>query len=541
LGKSLMQLVKERLIKKLERINNYLYSKQHREPDFINLISELNTILDIVQNKKITIKIYSPKNELARIIKTSFEGYSSNLEQFLIVNPEKPVTEIVKYCEFICFVYESQQTISENDRLLMQAADRAKVDRAILVVNGDRDNSNKSITDWLTQQSYLSPDLLHLNKFFDYNNKEDLEQYYCSIESRFSIWSEQFAERIEQRIDYKIKKHFELTKKSIWQEIQQYKDLNTQGEPIDTYKHKISQIFQKINKQQQQKFRKIKQLVNQSKNDLINSFSIDSLSFEIQSVIQEAEIKILTTKKCTYLFLNSKDKKYIDKLPLYLAEILQKKLSGWLDREWQKIDRIYDEGGLNELTQKIARELAFLGALYPDSIELKSVARNNFQLYDFVTLSILEDNSRVTFDYNFTQSSWFRLLVAVGVGCLVYLGTKLIFGTGKYFGFVILFFQVINLLTGQDIKKIKLKQQGKELKRIADTKYQSLLKYLVDRISQDLIMLLDDESCYYQQQIDELAQTIEEKLLNIKNIIQHNKERIDRLDRDLKEILSLLD
>jgi hypothetical protein len=536
-----MQLIKDKLIKKIERINNYLYSKKHREPDFINLISELDTIIDNIQNKKITTKIYSPDRELARTVKTSFESYtnkqSSYPEQFLVVNSEKPAAEIVKYCESICFVYEGQQTISENDRLLMKAADEAQVDQTILVVNSHQDNSSESVTAWLTKQNCLSP----LNKFFEPNNHEDLEQYYRLIEPHFPIWSEQFSERIEQRIFYKINKYFESTKKSIWQEIQQDKDLNTQGEPIDTYKHQIGQTIQKINKQQQQKFRKIKQLVHQSKNDLINLFNTDSLIFEIQTIIQEAEIKTLTTKKCTYLSLNVRDKKYADKLHLYLAEILQERLSNWLTEEWQKIDKIYDEGGLNELTHQISIELEFLGALYPQPIKLKSVARNDFQLYDFVALSILEDNSRVTFDYNFTQSSWFRLLIAVGVGCVVYLGTKLIFGTGKYFGFVILFFQVINLLTGQDIKKIKLKQQGKELKRIVDTKYQSLLKYLVDRISQYLMMLLDDEHSYYQQQIDELVHTIDDKLLNIKNIIQQNQERLDRLDRDLKEILSLLD
>jgi hypothetical protein len=537
-----MQLVKDKLIKKLEQIDNYLYSKKHREPDFINLIAELDTISNNVQNKKITTKIYSPDRELARTVKTSFEGYSnkqsSSPEQFLIVNSEKPIAEIVKYCELICFVYEAQHKVSESDLLLMQAADEAQVDRAILVVKSSQDNSNESLTAWLTQQNCLSPNILLP---FNPNSKDDLEQYYRSIEEYFPIWSKQFQERIEQRIHYKINKYFESTKKSIWQEIQQYKDLNTQGEPIDTYKHKIGQTIQKVNKQQQQKFRKIKQLVNQSKNDLINLFNTDSLIFEIQTIIQEAEIKTLKTKKCTYLSLNVRDKKYVDRLHLYLAEIIQERLSNWLTEEWQKIDKIYDEGGLNELNQQIVIELEFLAGLCPQPIKLQSVARNDFQIYDFVALSILEDNSRVTFDYNFTQSSWFRLSIAVGVGCLVYLVTKLMFGTGKYFGFVILFFQVINLLTGQDIKKIKLKQQGKELKRIVDNKYQSLVKYLVDRTSQDLMMLLDDENYYYQQQIDELVQTIDEKLLNIKNIIQQNKERIDRLDRDLKEILFLLD
>ncbi len=523
-----MQLLKDKLIQKLARVNNYLSSQQHREPDFTNLIGELTAIIDNIKRKKITIKISGQTPNLAQTVKNSFDRDKNSVYQFPIIAAEKPVAEIIKYCELICFVYDVRQSISEADRLLMEAASEANVDRAILVINSELDNNSESLATWMAKQpESLTGILLPLNKFFNPNSTTDLAIYDLFLERQSLVWIDRFEERIEHHIRHKIQRYFASAKKSIWQEMQQYKNINTQGEPPDTFKKKLDRSIQKISKQQQQTFRKIKQLVNQSKADLTNCFKTDSLMFEIQIAIQEAEVKIIDDKKQSYLYLIAKDRKYSEKLYLYLAEVLQQNLDDWLAKEWQKIEEFYDQGGLNELSAQIAIEPNIISVLCPQTIKLVSIARNSFKLADFVELSVLEDNSRISFDYSFTQSSWFRLLISVGVGLVIFIATKLIFGTGKYFGFVILFFQVINLLTGQDIKKIKLKQQSKELKRMVDSKYQLLLRMLTDRIVQDLIIILDDQHYYYQQQIDNIVQIVDEKLLEVKSFIQQRKDNLN--------------
>jgi flagellar hook-basal body complex protein FliE len=536
-----MELFKDKLIHKLEGVNDYLSSKQERKADFSSLIDEINEIIDIVKRKKITIKLFSQTANLAKTVKLNLKK-DRDFYQFTLVVPEKPINEIVKYCELICFVYDNRQIISERDRLLMMAAREANVDCAILVINIDLDNNSESLATWIEKQDGLGSEiLLPVNSFFNLDVCEDLEAYDRFIKEQSIIWFNRFIERINTRLYYKIQKYFESAKKTTWQTIQEYKNNYTNGEPPDTFKKQLDRSLQKLNKQQQQTFRKIKQLVNQSKSDLTNSFVSNSLMFDIQDIVQQAEVKIIKQQKQTYLYLAVNKQTYSQTIHLYLAEILQQRLDNWLTEEWQKIDRQYDRGGLNDLRQTIVTDLSVLTNLYPENIQLKSIDRNSFKLSDFVSFSILEDTSRNIFDYSFTQSSWFRLLMSVAIGMVIFLVTKLIFGTGKYFGFVILFFQVINLLTGQDIKKIKLKQQTKELKRNIETKYQLLARSIVDRLIQDINIILDDENYYYQQQIDEIIKITDEKLFTVKTLIQENKDHLARQESERNEIYSLLE
>lgn len=539
-----MQLFKDKLIHKLEGVNDYLSSKQDRKADFSSLIDEVNEIIDIVKRKKITIKLFSQTVNLPQTVKLTLEK-DRDFYQFQLVIPEKPIIEIVKYCELICFVYDNRQIISEGDRLLMTAAREANVDCAILVIKIDLDNHSESLATWMEKQNGLGNEiLLPVNSFFNLDDCEDLEAYDRFIKEQSIIWFERFIEWINARLYYQIQKYFESAKKTTWQTIQEYKNNYTNGEPPDTFKKQLDRSLQKLNKQQQQSFRKIKQLVNQSKSDLTNSFLLNSLMFELQDIVQQAEVKIINLQKHTYIsyiYLAVNKQTYSQTIHLYLAEILQQRLDNWLTEEWEKIDGQYDRGGLNDLRQIIVRELSILTNLYPENIQLKSIDRNSFKLSDFVSFSILEDTSRSIFDYSFTQSSWFRLLMSVAIGLVIFLVTKLIFGTGKYFGFVILFFQVINLLTGQDIKKIKLKQQSKELKRNIETKYQLLVRSIVERLVQDINIILDDENYYYQQQIDEIIKITDDKLFTVKTLIQENKDRLARQESERNEIYSLLE
>ena len=162
-------------------------------------------------------------------------------------------------------------------------------------------------------------------------------------------------------------------------------------------------------------------------------------------------------------------------------------------------------------------------------------------LAKFIDSSCLKTNSRILFDYSFTQSSWFRLLISVLVGTGIYLITKLFFGTGKFIGFVILIFQAINLLIGQDIRTIKLKQHKNELKRTVEIKYQNLIRLLVDKVIQTLIISLEQENQLYQQQIDAIATRINAQLKCIQQTINHHKTRINNLKQDQTQILSWFD
>ena len=170
------------------------------------------------------------------------------------------------------------------------------------------------------------------------------------------------------------------------------------------------------------------------------------------------------------------------------------------------------------------------------TIEFKQPAiEPQFKLEEQVELAALSENSQIVFDYNYTQSTWFRLLVALFIGGVIYLFTQ------RLFGFILLIVQVINLLTGQDTKKIRLRQQTKELKRVVDSKYQLLVRSLSEKINQEIAIALDNLGQNYQDQVEAIVQQADRQLHEIKHANYQTKETIEKLKQDQQKLQSILD
>ena len=107
-------------------------------------------------------------------------------------------------------------------------------------------------------------------------------------------------------------------------------------------------------------------------------------------------------------------------------------------------------------------------------------------------------------------------------------------------GFFILIFQLINLLTGQNIKQLKLRQHQKELKRTVDNKYQVLLRLIVEQLSQTLINDLESHIQLYQQQIDTLANQLQGQSEDNQTKINQYKSNINNLLEAQAQILNWL-
>ena len=249
---------------------------------------------------------------------------------------------------------------------------------------------------------------------------------------------------------------------------------------------------------------------------------------------------MIKVEKQTYLSPVVKTNNLSETLYLYLANFYQSKFNSWLEQEVQEIANTYADGGLNNLRKKIKNELKLLASLCDRKIKLIPGKLIKFELHNFVSLAILKENSQTSFEYHYNQSTWFRLFFCVTIGLSIFLITKILFGVGRYFGFAILLFQFINLLLGQDVKTLKLKQQSKELKRNLDSQHKTLIRFLADRVVQDLIAALDNEHQAYQQQIDAIAQIADNKLLEVKNTINQHQKDINSLQQERQKVLSLL-
>ena len=544
-----MQLIETKLVQNLEKTNQYLAQKVDQETNYSNLIEELKQVIATLETNKPLVKIVSRSAILAEKFQEISEANETlrSLYEFQIVSPIRDVRKIIKDCDVICLIYDSKQTISDYEKVLFEHSNSEKIICMILVKNDDVVNklpvtteSCTTLSQWLQAQDYPQETnlLLPLDNFLILNSDSHINTYNQFLIQLLPTIISKFELRRSAQVHSQIRHYFEQEKVASWKEIKELRELYTEGEYIDTFKSKIKQIFNKINQEQQQVFRQIKQTIHQSRGDLVNPFLADSLMCVMQQAIQDSEVQQIKEDGKIYLYLTIKQQDNLESIHSYIPNLCQQKLADNLTEQWEQINHTYNSGGLQKLLNKIHTELKIVGNLYSQEIAIASGKAPTFDLAKTISLSTVKTNSRIIFDYHFTQSSWFRLFISVIIGCVIYLATQIISGTGRYFGFIILIYQAISLFTGQDVKNLKFKQHEKELKRIVDSKYQVLIRFLTEKTVQTLITALDNENELYQQQIDAIATAVDEKLTDIKETVNQQKERIDNLKQDQAEILS---
>ncbi|WP_019505989.1 hypothetical protein [Pleurocapsa sp. PCC 7319] len=540
-----------KLINILEKSNHYLSQKVLAEPSYSKLIETLDSeIYNLKIANKPIIKIVSPCLTLATKFQAINEANQElrSLYEFQVVSPIKQLKKITIDCDVICLIYNSSQNILAAHQKLIKLANKNNISLILLVEQQEINTLYANLTDWLAAQncSQLNQLLLPLEDFINLDDEQNIIVYQQLLFELSKPVKEKFVARIVEQSITKIQHFFATEIKNVWREIKQTKDKYLQGEPPEQYQSKIRQAFNKINRDKQQFFKCIQQNINHSRSDYLNPFISNSWIFTIQQVIQESQLKIIQEEQKKYIYLTVEYSNCTEYIHSYILGLYQQKITDALQFQWSEINFVYAGGGLEQLTKKINTELETISSLCPQEFYLMETVlteekQPDLDLAKFIDSSCLKTNSRILFDYSFTQSSWFRLLISVLVGTGIYLITKLFFGTGKFIGFVILIFQAINLLIGQDIRKMKLKQHKNELKRTVENKYQNLIRLLVDKVIQTLIIFLEQENQLYQQQIDAIANMANTKLEEIKQTINQYQSRINNLNQDRAQILSWFD
>ncbi|GAB4540873.1 MAG: hypothetical protein Tsb0014_32400 [Pleurocapsa sp.] len=529
----------------IDKIKRYLADRAEREPDYNNLIQEINAILSASKKQKIQIKIVSRSPALAeKLYQLSIAEESlRSLVDFQTVSPIKNIRQLIQNCDIACFIYDFSQGISDFEKSVIEKLTTAQIIPSIIVKSNASDTVNQfDLNNWLNQQKcpQLNNFLLPLTHFFNPYIPNHVDLYRQFIYQLSVDEATKLKDRIVRQVKPKIERYFALARKSIWQDINEKQSFFLPKENINSLQRKLNLTFQKIHRDQQQIFRNLKQYIHHSKGDLLNPFSPESLMCVVQQSIQKAEVEQIKNTKEIKLCLIINQKTNLETIPNYIFNICQEKINDYIEDRWFKINYTYEAGGLNQFIATIKTELEIISQLYPQEIIFPLPEPPIFQMNDIVCLETLTSNSEITFDYHFTQSSWFKLFVSLLIGLLIYLFTAIFLGGGRYFGFVILIYQFINLSTGQDVKNIKLKQQTKELKRILDSKYQALVRFCIERAVQDLVAALERENQKYQQQINQISLTVNQKLTQIQQDIAQQKTRIDNLKQDQAEIISLL-
>jgi len=505
-----MKSVEQSLLPKLAQVKKYLEVRVEQEIVYQELITQIdNTIAELVQHKS-RIKLVSDEIDLSRRLKNiSINDLDLNRHyQFHVVPIDGLLENIIQDCEMILIVYPHRA-----------------INHWIEIQNND---FNANIL-WSKDSPFILDSPKFLQRYQHY-----VKQNSCFINAKLQ---EKYTAKITRIVSHQIEK----LNKATWQAMQAQQNQWLAGKSPEAFRQRFHNLIAQINKLLQQKFQRIKQTTQQNKSYLNNPFVDNNLFWQTQKIIQASEVNIVKVEQQDYLIGMVKTKDSLEPLHRNLSHLYQQQFQAQIEKQWEKCQYSYGDGGLSQLRQDIKAKLKLINHFEEVEITALSLKNPNFDLKNLFYLPILAECNRIPFEYSFNQSQWFKILVAGGVGVAIFLVTQLFSGQGRFFGFFILIFQFINLFTGQDIKTLKLKQQTKELKRKLDNKYQILIRLSADKITQDLIVALDSEQQHYQQQIDAISQTANEQISAIKNQIKSQKEQINNRKQDLEKILQLLE
>ncbi len=535
------------LIKNLEQSKNYLAQKVATEPSYSYLIKKLNSTIETLQTPiKPIVKFVSPSVKLPTKLKEQSEANQTlrSLYEFQAISPIQQIYQIVQNCDVICLIYNSRHNMLEHHQKLIELAQQSNISLILLVIQPKIDHPYAHLSNWLTEQNYSQVNQLLLawdnfGNLEDLQNRDIYQQLLIQLATTVKVKSKA---RIIKEIVPQIKLFFytEIT------DNKQTKNTSSQIGVSSEYQQKAQQLINKTKQEIQQYVRNTKQILQQSKSYYLNPFIPDSWMFIIQEIIQLSQVKVTSENEKTYVELTVKKDQNVKYLHNYILGFYQQKVIDTLEDQWSKINYVYGEGGLQALIAKINAELETLSLLYLSKTEVSKLTlitepQPSLDLAQIIDTNCLKNQTRIPFDYNYTQSSWFRLFISGVIGLGIYLVTKLYLGTGKYIGFFILIFQIINLLTGQNIRKIKIKQHQKELKRTVDNKYQSLIRIIVDKLIQTIIDSLEFQSQLYQQQIEAIITGTSTKSDTNQTITNQQQSRINNLQQDQEKILALFE
>ena len=521
------------LVDRIEQIKDYLVREAKFE--YQELIEDLNSLREELHTAKPVVKIVSPSPPLANNFQTKI--LTSQLRsrfEFQVCAPITDIQQIVRHCDLICLIYYFKNTVNKQQQKLVELARQNNLDSILLVRQPDRNIQDANLSSWLKAQDYWLDEVqLPLDDLIDLNQPSDLEIYQQLLWRSLETLKTRFVARHQQKLKSAIEVFFNRQIASI-ESFYLLPD-----KPPNHYRQQLEQISNGIRQEKQQLLTTIRQNINYLRLDLLNPFMTESLMFSIRQIIDLATIKVVPEAGVIYLYLtvnHSVQTRYIHD---YVIELCQQRIEEIIAFQWSQIEYVYG-GGINSLIAKVNDELKTITNLLDSENDFLVLSQPpNLNLTELIDLDCLKENSRIVFDYHFTQGSWFRLLISIAIGIGIYFVTLIFLGSGKYLGLVIVIFQIVNLITGQNPKKVKLKQHSKELKRLVDRQYQILVRLIVDKLIQTLIIALERHKLDPNEL--ETALAVARTKSKRSSIVAQNREKIDILQQQRAKVLSWLD
>lgn len=532
LKKSESKIISQVFFYKLQRIKQYLSNKIGQNKEYHLLIQDLDSLITEAASYQVRVTIVGRQENLIKKVQLANQACEilNPVSQFTTISFPQNLDRLLKNCDLVFLVIDSMKNSIPIEKKLVIKAQALNIPLIII----DCNQFSPNIQSWLE-----NPSLSRINYFnFSHEFIETSQlllpdrQYDDFLKPLLAHISLKIEADLQKKLIKIVRKYFIQHKSQYLAEIKQQKQKYFLGKPPQEIKNTVKQSAAKFNQILQHNFRIIKQTLQESKQELINPFVSTSVIHHIHQVIYEAIAIQYRENKKIYLDLVIIKDRHSQTIHSHILELYQQKIDLWIDQQWNVLDQ--ELNIFNQLAKKRDCELKILNRLSDIDMKLPIVPKPAFNLNKYICVATLSNINRTIFDYHYTQSTWFKMTIAIAVGLIFFLLTD------KLFGFILVFVQIVNLLTGQSSKSLKLKQQTKELKKSVDNKYQNLVKFIADKLIQDLNIFLDRQCQSYQDRVNSYLQESDRNFINIKQKIRLNQNKISELNQEQEDIIRII-
>ncbi len=309
-------------------------------------------------------------------------------------------------------------------------------------------------------------------------------------------------------------------------------------------------------------FKQVKLDVSQSKAALLDIYSKRSIIYRIQDFVDNLNPVILNKNGQKIIQLKDDSNPDSDDINTSLVEFCTSSLETWTTDEWQRICHSYDNGGLNNLIDRLDRTINIIPDLLsespftaPDDIDVQDKFQMSFAGTDCQTTH--KQKSLAAYVMKQLRSQMMQIMMMLTL-ILGFVGIKSNKGqmTGKMsetfqqypllFGLFIcaIIFLLVNAYNGDN--DLKLEEAGKKLKKDLASYYQSFTKNLLDKVIQDITLALELEDKKISNGLDLVDDAytdhmidVEKKQVEIKNNLEKYKDQQKNLSNELSEFEKL--
>ena len=516
-------------------------------------------------------------------LKTNIACFDFKQELVTLESEENNNYQEIVDCDLLLLLSENNQSISQTEKEFLTNLDNSLISKIFLVINlseQETDNQQKTIEVWEKEIESLNIEYkidlfpVFLKSYYQEEEQEKLSKPEQKLQDKFikglaNVIKRQPENILASRLSVKLKPLVTPLQQILNEEEQELKAKirNLQDKLIEVtsqnWKEVTKMALVNVKNDKDKFFKQIKSDLVQAKAAILDNFSKRSVVSQIQDFVDELKPTVYKKQGQPHVKLFSENQEENSDINGILIQFSTSTIEEWASNQWQKINHVYHDGGLQQLLTQIYNHVNIIPDLFthspflsPSDLDIK----NNFMISFMGIESELRHKqvSMAGYIMKTLRANMMQVMMMVTMLLALFgqkMGKNQIFGElSKVFKSVpfllgITVFAIIFFLTNaynQDTS-LKLEEAELKLKKEVSGYYQSLSKNLIEKVIQDINLALEYEASRIDSALEMIQETyndyileMEKKQVQIKANLQALQEKEKNLGKEITEFKKLI-